>query len=140
MAIIGYFSIYILCLRFKTKRLLMFCCVFSALFIGCQGILVVKNQNNSGSFATGIIIVSMFQFLLMLYSLELMPTPLRCIGIGFMHSLALVGIIITYFVAGLISQFLLILATLILLYPIILLKLQETGGLPLKDFTSWTPL
>ena len=134
LSIVGFSLACVMCLFLKTKRALMILCMISGVFLGCQGILIFKNEESSASFAIGIIANSAVQGLLMMYSIEIMPTSARSIGIGCMQFVYLIGIICGYVSIPYAAVILCTTASVSMLYPIMLYKLPETGHLPLTDF------
>jgi len=74
------------------------------------------------------------------YTLELNPTPIRCICLGYTQFWAVVGVIIGYFIVTYSSLFMIVFGILTGLLVILMFKMPETGKLLLNDFSSWNRL
>lgn len=124
----------------NTRKSLMILSIVSGIFSGCQSALIFTGNVSSGFFSIGILFICAFQFTLILYSLETIQTPARCIGFGGMYFVSLIGILIGSGILIFAAESLCVTSVLLVLYPILLTKLPEKGLEPLNDFMVWSEI
>lgn len=122
----------------KGKKLISLFCVFSGLFSGIQGALLLNQTSSSASFAIGLAAISGFQGVLLIYSLEIFPTGARSNGFGLMLLGSLVGLIISSQLLSFSSILLCIFSLLSIVFPVLLYKLEDTSKVPLSDYSEFT--
>jgi MFS family permease len=140
VSIFGAFFSCILSYWIRTKRLLIIFLLFSGVFTIIQGSLILSNHDLQAVYTIGLFFISGVNLITFEYTLELNPTPIRCICLGFVQFWAIIGMIVGYFIITQNSLFILVFGVLTTLLTVLMIKMPETGNLPLNDFTSWNRL
>jgi MFS family permease len=127
----------ILGLLTSPKRSLQIALPIAGIFAVIQGSLLVVEKNNSAFFTVTFFFISCLLPVLVKYSLELLPTPCRCIGFGFFQFTCLLGTVAGFFIGLFAPSGIIAFGVCLTVSPILLLKLPETEG-NLNDFAAWS--
>lgn len=140
LSVSGFFICGITSLFVRTKKIMMWLAVLAGIFTLAEGIMLLIGKNSQEVYALGVVSISAFYYILVIYTVEIFPTPARCIGLGFLNFFGILGIIGGYAIVFYVKEGLTAAGAALILMPILLLKMPETGGAPLNDFSVWTPL
>ena len=93
LSIAGFFLGFCFNLIIRAKKLLMLFCVLFGVLAESQGVLIILYKNSDANFGFGIVLLSGFQYVIVLYTLEILTTPARSLGFGFVFFCFLLGVI-----------------------------------------------
>jgi MFS family permease len=124
----------------RTKRCLAISCLLAGVGAVIQSALVFTKNLDSASYTIGVALIAASQLCLVVYSIELMPTPVRSLGMGVFQFFCTIGMILGYVFNQYSNEGFIAASACLACFPILLRSLPETGRAPLSDFTAWSPL
>ena len=121
-----------------SKKVIMIFLGLSGVIIVVHGALVFSKNANPALFSFVLVLLAGTLVHAVKYSLELMPTPCRSIGLGLMQFWMICGMIVGYFIVYYASAGIIAFGVVLALTPILLVRMPDTSGKALNDFAAWS--
>lgn len=121
-----------------SKKLIMAFLGLTGVITVVHGALVFTQNANPALFSFVLVLIAGSIVHVFKYSIELMPTPSRSLGLGLMQFCMICGMIVGYFIVFYASAGIMAFGVVLTLTPILLVRMPDTSGKSLNDFAAWS--